>query len=238
MVLFVVLVVLVLTKNIILKFAVEKGVAAATGLQLEIGEFDLGIKDTHIGIKDLNLLNPEGYALEDRVMFNSHDVFVNYNLQAILKGKIHLEEIRLDLNELMIVRDVQGEFNFNVLMPAKKETTSDKPDPTEVPEEKGEAKAVDFQIDRLLVRIGKIVYKDYSVEGEPMIKEYQVNFYETFENISNVQDVFAVVIQKVLAKTALAKFADFDINSLDDSGAIQNTIDTFKDKIKLPFGGK
>ena len=93
---------LVLGRNIILKFAVEKGVEAATGLQLQIEKFDLGIAETHLGINNLQLLNPSGYP--DRVMFEAPEVFVDYNLGSILKGKIHLEEIRLNFDKFVVVR--------------------------------------------------------------------------------------------------------------------------------------
>ena len=52
------------TKNIIAKFAVVKGVESATGLNLKIEKFDLGLANTHIGITNLKLLNPCSYIIQ------------------------------------------------------------------------------------------------------------------------------------------------------------------------------
>ena len=80
-------------RNVVVKFAAEKGVQAATGLPLKIKKLNLGLATTHIAIDDLSLLNPKGFT--DKIMFHAPEIFVDYNLGAILKGKIHLEEVVL-----------------------------------------------------------------------------------------------------------------------------------------------
>ncbi|VAX36961.1 hypothetical protein MNBD_UNCLBAC01-1851 [hydrothermal vent metagenome] len=220
-------------KNVIIKSVVEKGVESATGLPLKIGSFNLGLTKTHIGIKEFQLFNPEGFP--DEAMFTAPEVFVDYNLGNIIKGKIHLEEIRLNFDKLVVIKNANGELNLNVLKPKKKESDDQKsqPDSEEKKETKKKGKAPDIQIDHLLLKVGKVVYKDYSKGGEPSVKEFEVNLYEKFDNITNPEMLMTLIVQKVLAKTALSNLLNFDMQGSIDS--VKEKMDSFKGKIKLPF---
>ena len=109
----VVLAVLIVGKNVFVKIAVEKGVQVATGLPLKIEKFDIGILSTHIGIKNLSLFNPSGFPQE--IMVHAPEIFVDYNLGAIIQGRIHLEEIRLDIDQFVIVKNKEGQINLDTL---------------------------------------------------------------------------------------------------------------------------
>ena len=85
--------ILIVGKNIIGKVVVEKGVKMATGLPLEIKKLDIGIVSSHIGITDLSLFNPSGFP--KGAMFHAPEIYVDYHLGDMIKGKIHLEEIYL-----------------------------------------------------------------------------------------------------------------------------------------------
>jgi len=250
-----VLAVLVAGRNIIVKFAVEKGVQTATGLPLQIKDLDLGLTTTHIGIKDLNLFNPKGFPKE--VMFHASEIFVDYNLGAMIKGKIHLEDIRLDFDQFVIVKNKEGQTNIETLKP--KEEASKKRGEEKSKEKK---KAPDIQIDHLLVKVGKVVYKDYSQEGEPSVKEFKVNISEEMRDVNsdNMNWLIMLVAQKAIMKTALGSLVDFNVDVVKDAIAVpkeavgalkdtaettlkstaetlKGTAETLKKKIKLPFGG-
>jgi len=257
-ILVVVLGVLVAGRNVAVKFAVEKGVQAATGLPLQIKELDLGLTTTHIGIKDLNLFNPKGFPKE--VMFHAPEIFVDYDLGALIKGKIHLEDIRLDFDQFVIVKNKEGQTNIETLKP--KETEALKKEAGEKSEEKKEKKAPDIQIDHLLVKVGKVVYKDYSQGGEPSVKEFKVNISEEMSDVNsdNMNWLIMLVAQKAIMKTALGSLVDFNVDVVKDVIAVptqavgvlkgtaettikgaaetlKGTAETLKGKIKLPFGG-
>ncbi|MCA9407566.1 MAG: hypothetical protein H6755_07935 [Candidatus Omnitrophica bacterium] len=229
------------TKNIIAKFAVVKGVESATGLNLKIEKFDLGLANTHIGITNLKLLNPEGFV--DEAMFIAPDIFVDYEPKAFLKGKVHLEEVRLVLDQLVVIKNKEGELNLASLNPEKKDGGKSGAKTKEPEKKEGKkAEVPDFQIDKMLLKIGKVVYKDYSKGADPQVKEFNVNIYETFEGIDNTEKLIQIIMQKALAKTALANLGDFDVDFLKNIGmdsavgSFKGKLDSLKDKIKLPFG--
>jgi len=101
---------------------VEKGVKVATGLLLEIKELDIGLISTHVGIKGLSLYNPKGFPQE--AMFYSPEIFVDYHLGDLFKGIVHLEDIRLDIDRLVIVKNAQGQTNLDILKPKEKKPQS------------------------------------------------------------------------------------------------------------------
>ncbi len=232
---------LIVAKNIIAKVAIEKGVKAATGLEMKIGSIDIGIKKTHFGINGLELLNPKGF--EDPVMFEAPKVFVDYNLGAMIKGKIHLEDVELNLEQLVIVKNKDGVLNLDALkMDKSKEEDKGKEDEPKEKKEKGEAPEI--QIDHIVFKVGKVIYKDYSKSAEPEIKQFDINISEELENVTDPQVLVATIIRRAITKTTLAKLANFDIKFLSDVvskdsvNILLEKATTIKDKIKLPFGGE
>jgi uncharacterized protein involved in outer membrane biogenesis len=229
------LVVLVAGRNIITKIAVEKGVESAMGLPLKIKKIDLGLAKTHVGIEGLKIFNPEGFPKE--AMFHASEIFVDYNLGAIIKGKIHLEDVRLNFDEFVIVKNKEGKTNLEALKPKAKEGQTSKGPAKK--DDSGAKKSPQIQIDHLSIKIGKVVYKDYSQGGDPVIKEYVVNISEEINDVTDPNSLMGFIASKALAKTALASLGDFDISNIkvpeEASGLLKNTAETLKEKMKLPF---
>jgi len=234
--LLIVMAVLVGGKNIIIKFIVENGVKVATGLPLKIEKLNIGIISTQVGIKGLSLLNPKGFPKE--AMFYSPEIYVDYNLGDMIKGKLHLEEVRLDIDRFVIVKNAQGQINLDVLKPKEKESkTADQHDKKK--------KTPQIQIDHLSLKVGKVIYKDYSKGGKLVIKEYNINISEELTDVTSVKVLLGSIATKALAKTAIKSLFNFNKDLLKNTSAVpgqvvdtlKSTADTLKDKIKLPFGG-
>lgn len=203
-----ILIALFFGKNMIIKTSVSAGVRAMTGLKLSIRSMDIGIFKTLIGIKGLQLYNPSGF--EDELMMDLPEIYVDYNLGAFMKGKTHLEEVRLNLKEFSVVKNEAGELNLDSLKVVK-EAEEEKV----IDEDKKEGtKMSGLQIDVLELKIDKVVYKDYSKGTPPKVKEYNVNINERFENITDPQSFGRLIILKALKNTAIASLANFDIGKL------------------------
>lgn len=202
-------IVLAAGKNTIARVSVEKGVEIVTGLPLKMKSLNIGIINTLVGIKDLRLFNPPGY--EDKVMLDMPEVYVDYDLPAIIKGKIHLEEVRIDLKEFVVVKNAKGELNLNSIKTVQKQQEAAKPAP------KKEGKAPEIQIDTLQLKIGKVIYKDYSKGGEPSVKEFNLNLDEKYQNIDDPNKLVSLIIVKALMNTTIGSLANFDIKGLQGS---------------------
>jgi len=231
----VIVAVFVVGRNVIVKIAAEKGVQAATGLPLKIKKLDIGLAKTHIGINDLSLLNPKGF--KDKVMFHAPEIFVDYNLGAILTGKIHIEDIRLDFDQFVVIKNKEGKLNVEALKPKKgagKQIQKEE-------KKKGKTakgKAPKIQIDHLSLKVGKVVYKDYQA-GDPSVKEYNVNISEEMNDVTDIQALIGQIAGRAAAKAGLASLTGLDVNAMKeavDVDALKGTAESLKKSIKLPFG--
>jgi hypothetical protein len=223
-----ILIALFFGKNVIIKTSVTAGVRAMTGLKLSIRSMDIGIFKTLIGINELQLYNPSGFI--DEVMIDCPEIYVDYDLGAFIKGRTHLEEVRLNLKEFIVVKNEAGELNLDSLKVVKGSGKGEeKKRETDGGEEK-ETEMSDFQIDLLELRIDKVVYKDYSKGTPPKVKEYNVNIDDRFENITDPKTLGRLVILKALKNTAIARLANFDLGKLQRG--ISETVKKTTEKVQ------
>ncbi|MFC1807633.1 hypothetical protein ACFL0T_04620 [Candidatus Omnitrophota bacterium] len=211
-------VVLSVGKNVIVKSAIESGTKAVTGLTLKMRGLNIGIIKTLVGIKELKLHNPKGFV--DKVMLNMPEIFVDYDLGAIIKGKVHLNEMRINLKEFMVVKNEKGELNLDSLKVVQAQKEGKKPETKE--KAKGKGKVPEIQIDRLSLKIGKVIYKDYSRGGKPKVQEFDVNLDEKYENITNPYSLVSLIVVKALMNTSIARLTNFDLGGL--KGTVSDTL--------------
>ena len=205
----VVIIALFFGKNMIIKTSVTTGVKAMTGLKLSIRSMNVGVFKSLIGINELQLYNPSGF--KDKLMMDLPEIYVDYNLGAIMGGKAHLEEVRLNLKEFIVVKNEAGELNLDSLRVVK-ETEGEEAEKDDSKKEKTEMP--DIQIDLLALKIGKVIYKDYSKGGSPKVREFNVNIDERYENITDPQSFVRLIIVKALKNTTIASLANFNIGKL------------------------
>lgn len=242
-VLIIVVVVFAIWKNQIIKVAVEAGTKKVTGLDLNIQSLNIGLTDTLVDIQGLKLHNPTGY--QDPIMVDIPQIYVDYNLSSILGGKIHLQNAKLNLSELVVVKNEKGELNLNALKPVEQKPPSGE---TKTPGQEGpqaKQEMPKMQIDLLELKIGKVIYKDYSKGSQPEIKEFNVNINEKFENITDPNVLVKLIIFKALSKTALGDLANFDLGVLkgsldtglkDAQAVVSGTVDTAEKTLKETTG--
>jgi uncharacterized protein involved in outer membrane biogenesis len=112
----IIIVTFIIARNTIVKEAAERGVVAVTGFPLKIASIDIDLKNSLIDIDDLVLHNPDQF--EEDTMLSIPDIYVNYDIGAIVKGIVHMEEIRLDMKEFIVVKNKDGEVNITTLKKA------------------------------------------------------------------------------------------------------------------------
>jgi len=200
-------------KDLIIKSAVEKGVEMATGLRMSIGSLGVGIIKSAVSMKGLILYNPKGF--EDEVMLIMPEIYVDYDPVSIMKGKVHLRQVRLYLKELTVVKNEKGELNLNALNVVKAIKESRRP-------QDGAGKMPEIQIDDLRLKADKAVYKDYSSGSPPSVREFAVYLDERYTNIRDPYSLVSLIIVRTLNNTAISGLAGFDIKSL--SNTVSGTI--------------
>lgn len=203
-----------IAKDAIIKIAVEKGAGLVTGLRLNIGELNVGIFKQAVAIKNLRVLNPKSFP--DKNMIDMPEIYVNYDLPAIIGGKIHLPEVRLNLKEFVVVKNAKGELNLNALRTVQAQKQG------KAPSQAAPGKAPNIKIDSLKLSIGKVIYKDYSKGSTPDVKEFNVNINESYTNIDNPYTLASLIVVKALMNTSIASLTNFDLRGLQ--GTVGDTL--------------
>lgn len=214
-IIFALLVAVFFGKNLIVKTSVKAGVKAMTGLKLNIKSMNVGILNSLIGIDGLQLFNPPGFV--DELMVDLPEVYVDYDLGAFIKRKVHLEEVRLNLKEFSVIKNEKGELNLDSLRVVEEE--KEEKIEGEEEKEKEKTKMPELQIDVLELKIGKVVYKDYSKGTPPKSKEFNVNIDERYEDITDPRAFISLIIVKALKNTTIARLTNFNLGALQENVA-------------------
>lgn len=207
-----------LLRNLLLKEALIKGLGALTGLPVTIGSLNLGIKDPSMEVRNIIIFNPPYF--EDKIMADIPELYVKYDFDAFLKGRIHLSGIRFHLKELMVVKTKKGEFNLDALKALVRKKKKG--------EDTKEAKAKkprEVRIDHLALKVERVVYKDYS-QKTPVTREFIIGLDERYSRIDSPKTLVNLIVLRALAKTTIANLAGFEIKELE------RVVDT---ALKAPF---
>ncbi len=230
-----VVVALFLVKDFAAGFIFTSGIKAFTDLPASVKGMKVGVFKSAVDIDNLKVYNPKN-SFKDRVMLDMPDFYIDYDLWSMFSGKKHIKKMRLDLKEFYVIKNEGGELNINSLKAiqsgsgrqgAKQPAKQD----------------VKFTIDELDLKIGKVIYKDYTKGPSPVVKEFNVGVEERYTNIDNPYMFASLVVFKALANTGVASMANFDMSGLKtvSSGAISSAQEAVKQaaegiKKALPFG--
>lgn len=195
----------IILRNAIIKFAIEQGVKSTTGTRLSIKKMSIGLTNAAVDIRGLKLHNPWGF--HEDVMVDIPQVGVDVKGRDLLKGKMHVEAIRLHLNEFIVIKNAKGEVNVNALKPIKEGRQQ-----ARAAKERPAGKAPTVQIDYLEYSLGKVVYKDYSKGSPPKVQEFPINVTRKYTNITNPAFIASVIIADTIARTAVARLANVDVS--------------------------
>ena len=109
-VLVVLLVGVLLARNPILKAITKQGIEESTGLRVEIGELESAFGSASIHIRDLRLYNPMEYG--GALMASAPEVLLDIDAEQAAEGRLHFRNLKLNLTELNVVKNLKGRFNL------------------------------------------------------------------------------------------------------------------------------
>ena len=207
--LFIVLVLLFVGSGFIARIAVSTGVKAVTGLRLEIRRLQVGLFQNHLAVGEMKLYNPNGFS--DRIMVDLPVLEGDYDLGGFLRGQTHLQKLDLYLREMVVVKNKEGQLNLNsVTAVQKSQTQAQQGRKEQKPKPSG-----GFLIDELHLRVGKVIYKDYSRGGTPAVQEFEINIDEHYSHVTDPTALGALIVSRALFKTTIAQLAQFNMEDLN-----------------------
>ena len=187
----VVILAVTVVKDIICKSLITTVGASMVGAPIKISYLAVGLFSQKIRIKNFKLYNPSGFPSEP--VLEIPEIQVDYDLGALLGGKIHLPLLVFNLKEMVVVKNKEGKLNvdsFKMIEEHKKEA--------KVP-----AKEMAMQIDVLKLNVERVVFKDLT--KEPMaVQVYEVALRDKeFKNIDNVPQLITLILVQAMAPTAI-----------------------------------
>ena len=193
-------------KNSIAKVILVGGIKAIAGVDASIEHMDVGLLRTSVGVHGLRIANPRGFP--DPTMVDMPELYVDYALLPFFAGQVHLQEVRIHLREVVVEKNATGQLNLASVTAVRQAQTAR---PAQAPPP---GKPTPLLIDVLQLQIGKVVYKDYTAGPQPRVQEFIVHINERYEHITNPQALASLIVVKALAKTTIARLANFDVTAL------------------------
>jgi uncharacterized protein involved in outer membrane biogenesis len=207
----VVFVALLMFKNVLIKMAIERGTKKVTGLTLTIGNMDVGLLAPKVDIMDMKLLNPPGFS--DKVMIDIRKFFVSFELASFFTKRAHFKTAELDLKELTVVRNKERKLNIDALTSVG-EKRGQGQKPAEQKEAKQGQKSPQVTIDKLVLKIGKVIYKDYAMGETPVTQTFDIGINEVYRDVTDPKKLVNLIIVRALERTSIAQLTNFDMGAL------------------------
>lgn len=155
-----------------------------TGAPVHINGFSLGVLNHSVKISGFRMYNPQGFP--KGILIDLTKINVAYDLGGIFKGKLHLPNVEIELKEVGLIKNKQGQLNADSLRVVKEGKSQKAQSSGEMP----------LQIDMLKLGIGRIVLKDYSAGNEPLIQVYDLNIHKEYKNITSAQQLVALILSE------------------------------------------
>jgi len=186
--------VIALFKNQVVKSVVEMTASRVLGTKVQIDGLALGVLKPAVRVQGFRVYNPQGFP--KGILLDVAEVVVEYDLPALLRGKLYFPLIVFDLKEMVVVKNKEGILNVDALKVVPKEEGPSK--------EKEKFKPLDMKIDVLTLNVGKVIFKDYSQGEEPVVQGYDVRFKnKTYRNIKSAQQIAALIMIEAMKPTAI-----------------------------------
>ncbi len=207
----VIFVLLLVFKNILIKMAVEQATKKATGLELTIGTMNISVLAAKVDVVEMRLLNPAGFP--DKVMIDVPKFFVDVEFASLFRPRKHVKTLELNLNELLVEINKERKLNINALTALGQKKQEGKK-PAEQKETKKEGKGTQVAIDKLILKIEKVTYKDYSQGETPFTRTFTVGINEVYRDVTDLDALVKLIIVRALERTSIAQLANFDLGPL------------------------
>ena len=212
---------LILTSNLWLGSALASGIKGVTGFPTKIEKTHLDLGRSQFGLYGIRIKNPRGFP--DVVFASIPELYVDFDLSQFLKSrKLYFQEIRLSIEEVMIIRNQSGQTNLAQLKAVSKPKMEMAKERKEI-EKARSPEALGFFVEKLVLTIRRVHYRD---EARALIGERTIDVHinnQVFTGIANPMDIVRIVVLQITYKAALGNLGvpvDMLKGHLDESLAV------------------
>jgi hypothetical protein len=184
-------------QNLVIKSVVTKLTSSITGAPIHMDKFSLNIFSSTIHISGFTMYNPAGFP--EGILVSCPQIKVIYDPATLFKQKRHFLIVEIELKEMGLTKNKEGKLNVDSLKVVK-ESKSSPPVP--------------MQVDLLTLSIGKIVYKDYAMGKEPLVRVYDINKHKSYKGIPTAQQLALLVLAEPMKDAAIRNAEIYGVTML------------------------
>lgn len=151
------------------KFILAGVLEAAIGVPVKVGKFHLDFFSSEVGIYGLKIKNPKGFS--EPTLASVPEIFLHIDVPSLFQNRVHVQEIRLNLDEITVERNASGAVNLMEIGAVKSTRRQGVPSsPAEGPAAPAPsgppgpstqpAKPPSIQIDTVILNLGRARYVD------------------------------------------------------------------------------
>lgn len=208
-----VLLALMFLRDFIIKSVIGTAVTSLTGSPTRVGGLSLSLIKQKIRITNFKMYSPRGFPRD--VLVDIPNIYVAYDLDAILNGRLHIRQIDFDLKEVGMVRDSRGKLNVDSLKIIEESRKNGAGKGAKKPE-----KEMPMRIELANLDIGRIVATDYRGSGSPVVKVYELNIKKSYKNITSLRQLALLVIFEPLKTAGIHGLKLFGVSMLAGPAAL------------------
>jgi len=199
-----------LARDFLVKSLVGTVATSVTGAPTRVGGLSLSLIRQSIRISNFRMYNPRGFPRD--ILVNIPRLAVSWDLAALIRGKIHLKQLELEIKEIGMVKNKEGKLNVDSLKITAEKSGEKK--------KKGPTKQLTMQIDIVNLGMGRVVSRDYSAKGQPIVKVYDINLKKSYKNITSAQQLAALIISEPLKAAGIQGLEVYGVSMLAGVAAL------------------
>ncbi len=201
-------------KNQAIRSVIVMKARAGLSAPVTINSFSMSFLRQKVAIKGLIIHNPKEFP--KGLVIDIPSIFVDYDIFSLLRKKLHLALLAIDLKEVHIVKDKEGKTNLDAL-----KTAAQQKKPAEANEQKERPAPMRLQIDTLTLNIGKVVYEDYSAGEKPVVQVYDINLKnKVYKNITSFEQLAVLILTEPMKQAAIKGGAIYGIAAVSGVGLV------------------
>lgn len=187
-------------KDNVIKNSVQVTSKNIVGAPIKIEKFHMEILKQIISIKGFKMYNPEGFDPQ-MVMVDIPEITVDYNLGALLLGKIHLRNLILNIKEIVMITKADNTSNVSTIK-ILQQTEQDTPRKNKKSNSKN--KDLKLQIDSMTLTLGQLVQKDIDKNENVTTRATDLGITnKTYKNITSPKQLALIIMQEAFGGSVL-----------------------------------
>jgi hypothetical protein len=229
-VLFLVAVACVTTFAFALRMAAEmllvRQIAKAAGAPVSFERMDFDLRHSVVRIRGLEIRNAQGFR--EPALAVIPEFFLRYDPKALLQGEIHVPEIRLEVDTVIVEKNVRGGINLLENGTVRKRFA------TLWGAEKMPRLLPTAHIDRVHLSIRRGLFMDYTGGPKAFVREFDMGILDA--EIENLTDGSEILLHIVLASILKADWRTLNPNPARLPEGLRKRGDALIDQLELVFG--